>query len=213
MIASKIVESRVVSSPRARRRRTLGAGALALAAASLLVSTSATPQAEPSPDAAPGSIRFVGKNGLVTAKGTFHRWRITEAELTPDDPASGFVEVEITIASLDSGNGRRDDHLRSEDFFESSRWPTATVRVHSARRDGTSERGNPRYGARFDVRIRDVTKTLPGSFEVVGSDPPQVEGRLTLNRVDFGVGEGHSRWNPLSIREEVPIEFSASLAR
>jgi polyisoprenoid-binding protein YceI len=178
--------------------------------ATLFVATAA--QTDSPADATPGTITFVAKNLMSTADGTFHAWRIVEAAIDSADPASGVVEVEVDVASVDTGIERRDDHLRAADFFEVEKFPTASVRVHRAISDGESERGHPRYRAKFDIRIRDVEKTLDGSFELVSVSPPTVEGELTLNRVDFGVGDPHTWWNPASITEEIPIRFSASFA-
>jgi polyisoprenoid-binding protein YceI len=102
--------------------------------------------------------------------------------------------------------------LRHEDFFEVEKYPTATVRVHAARRDGENELGEPRYRAKFEIQIRDVTKTVEGEFEITSGPPRHVQGRLNINRVEFGVGKRHSGWNPMSIRERIPIEFETDLS-
>jgi len=161
--------------------------------------------AEPAEDA----ITFVGRNSLVEANGHFGRWRVSGAEVDPTDLAASFVEVEIEVASLDTGIALRDDHLRSPDFFEVARWPTATVRVRDARPDGADEQGRPRYRARFDIRIRDVEKTLEGTFARVGENG--VEGSLTLDRTEWGIGSPRSRWNPLSVHDEVVVRYRARL--
>jgi polyisoprenoid-binding protein YceI len=161
--------------------------------------------------APPGSITFEGKNVISTAHGTFKSWRIARAEIDPAQPKSGVVEVEVDVASLDTGIERRDNHLRTADFFDVEKFPKATVRVHGADPDGTSERGNPRYRAQFDLDIHGVKKTLDGEFEVVQTSPPLVEGGLTLNRVEFGVGEPYTWWIPGSIEEQVPVHFRAEL--
>lgn len=157
----------------------------------------------------PGSLRFEGSNLLTTAHGSFHQWRFRRIDVDPEHPERSVVEVEVDVASLDTGIGRRNDHLRSADFFDVARFPTAFVRVSDAVSDGTSADGHPRYRAKFDVRIRGVEKTLDGHFEVLGTSPLKVEGELLLDRVEFGVGEPHSRWNPLSVQDEVPVHFSA----
>lgn len=160
--------------------------------------------------APPGSITFEASNPMSTAHGEFHRWQIVRAEIDRTDPSRGVVDVEVDIASVDTGIERRDDHLRTADFFDVEKFPTARVRVHDVMRDGQSERGNPRYRAKFDVKIRDVEKTLDGEFELAQSSPPAVEGSLTLNRVDFGVGDPSSWWNPASIEEVIPVRFTAT---
>jgi polyisoprenoid-binding protein YceI len=160
---------------------------------------------------APGSIQFVGRNLFATANGVFHSWQFTRVEIDREHPKRSVVEFAIEIASLDTGSRRRDEDLRSSDFFEVEKFPEARVVARDARLRGESERGRPLYDVQLDIRIRDVEKSLPATFELVSEDPPHVKGELMLNRMDFGVGKGHSRWNPTSVREEIPIRFSATL--
>ncbi len=181
---------------------------LAAVAGFVFAWVSATDAAEGSPA---GTITFEGKNLFGTAKGTFHRWRIAHAEVDRSQPEKGVVVVEVDIESVDTGIGRRDKHLRSDDFFDVASYPKATVRVHSTRPDGQSERGNPRYTAKFDVHIKEVEMSLEGAFEVTSLDPPTVEGELTIDRVEFGIGGPYRRWNPMSVKREVPIRFSATI--
>ncbi len=160
-------------------------------------------------DEVPGKIGFVAKNLIATANGTFHRWKFVDASVDPANLAAGSVTIEIDVASVDTDSKRRDDHLRNEDFFETSRWPTATVRVHSAKAvDGDHDLG--KYEAQFDIEIRDQRKTLTGSFEVTNRSPLEVRGTVTIDRMDFGVGTPKT-WNPMSITEEIPITFEARL--
>ncbi len=103
--------------------------------------------------------------------------------------------------------------MRSKDFFEVEKFPTASVRVHHVEPEASGESGRPRFKGQFDLSIRDVTKTLVGSFELVQSDPPRVAGELSLNRMDFGIGKPRNRWNPMSIKEEVRIRFEAAIPK
>lgn len=157
-------------------------------------------------DESPGRITFVGKNMLVTANGVFHEWKLVESQLALDAVEGGHVVIEIDLASLDTGIKRRDNHLRSADFFEVERWPKARVRVHSA-----SQVEGSRYRAKFDIEIRDITKTIAGEFEIVSRTPLAVRGSLLIDRTDFGVGKPES-WNPLSVTNEIAISFEAVLA-
>lgn len=156
-------------------------------------------------DEARGRIGFVAKNLVATANGVFHLWRVVESDITPDSLGNGSVSIEIDVASLDTDNERRDAHLRTEDFFEVDTWPVARVRIHSAA-PGEGERWN----AQFDIEIRGIRKTLPGSFEIVSRTPFQVRGTLTLDRLDFGIGRPKT-WNPMSITEKIPITFEATI--
>lgn len=157
-------------------------------------------------DTPPGYIKFVGENVIATANGEFKKWRIADAKVDAADLAASFVEIEIDVASLDTDNQKRDDHLRDPDFFEVTKWPTARVRVHDVKKgDGDA------YDAKFDVTIRDVEKSVDGTFAIVAKEPPTVEGKVVLDRMDFGVGEAHNAINPMSIKQEIPITFRAVL--
>lgn len=185
------------------RLAVLAAGSL------LLISGSAAPIDEaPEP---PGSISFVGKNAVVTANGSFRSWRITHRSVDFERLASSSVEIEIDVASLDTKVQRRDDHLRGADFFEVERWPTANARIHGVTADGENEHGHARYNALFELRIRDVTRTVTGSFTVTNDSPPMVEGGLTINRNDWDIGEPKRRFNPISIADDVELAFRAAL--
>lgn len=150
-------------------------------------------------------ISFVGKNAVATANGVFHDWRIVENNVDLAGLTDGYVVVEIDVASLDTDNKRRDNHLRTADFFEVERWPKARVRVHSAR----VVEGD-RYHAEFDLEIRDVRKTVSGEFEILSRAPLTIRGDLSIDRTDFGVGEPKN-WNPMSITNEIQIRFEATL--
>lgn len=157
------------------------------------------------------AIRFVGRSGIATANGIFHRWRVLEARVDRDDPSASFALIEIDVASLDTDFPRRDDHLRDPDFFDVERWPTARVRVEGVRPSPAGSEP-PRYRAHFDVAIRDRRLSLPGEFAVVSERPLVVEGGLVLDRVAFGIGAPDCWWNPLSPRNEVPVRFRVTLA-
>lgn len=176
-------------------------GMLVLAWAALTIG-SASGAAEPS---ATGKITFVAKNMIATANGVFHEFEITESNIVPSSLGESHVTVRVDLASVDTDNKRRDDHLRTADFFEVERWPVATVRVHSAEQiEGTL------YRAKFDVDIRDIKKTIEGEFEILSESPFAVRGDLVIDRMDFGIGTPKN-WNPMSITNEVPVSFEATL--
>ena len=152
-----------------------------------------------------GKINFVAKNAFATANGVFHEFSIVDSQITLGEISKSHVTVEIDVASVDTDSKRRDDHLRTADFFEVEKWPTATVRVHSA-----EQIEGARYRAKFDVAIRDARKTIDGEFEIVSEAPLSVRGSLVIDRMDFAIGTPKT-WNPMSITNEVPVTFEATL--
>jgi len=182
-------------------------------AAALVAALSALALAGPAPAADGEAIRFTAGNLFDTAEGTFHTWRVTEAHIDPADPGASTVTVEVDLTSVDTGIEDRDEHLLTEDFFYVAIFPVATVRVHDAEPIGMRESAKSRYRALFDIDLHGEQKTLPGEFTVLGRNPFVVEGSLTLNRLDFGVGEPHRVWNPFSITDEVTVTFRAEIER
>jgi polyisoprenoid-binding protein YceI len=154
-----------------------------------------------------GSIEFIGENVFSTARGRFHDWRIVESQVDLTHPEGGYAVVAVELASVDTANERRDEHLRHADFFDVEVHPTATVRGHSLVASEPSDEGNRRFEAQFEIDLHGVQRSVAGTVEVVSEDPMIVEGDLVVNRLDFAVGPPTSRWNPMSIRAEIPIHF------
>jgi polyisoprenoid-binding protein YceI len=99
-------------------------------------------------------VGFIGRHFMMTKV----RGRFTDVAGTvhiADDPADSSVEVEIGMASVSSGSSDRDDHLRSPDFFDVERFPTATFRSTSVAWAGTQA-------------------TVPGDLTIVGVTRPVV---------------------------------------
>ena len=159
----------------------------------------------------PGTLEFEGRNLFGKAEGTFHKWRVVESAVEADALASSFALIEVDLASVDTGIKGRDDHLRDPDFFEVETYPFARVRVHSPAATGLNEAAQPTFRAQFDIDLHGVQKTLEGQIVQVSESPLAFEGSLVLNRTDFGVGAPGSRWNPMSIKVEIPIEFRIEL--
>ena len=103
-------------------------------------------------------------------------------------PEASAVEMTIQTVSIDTDVEKRDQHLRSADFFEVDKYPQITFR---------SSKVVPRGGDRYDVTgtfaMHGVSKelTVPVSFlGFVGSGPQEKAGfsaEFTLNRKDFGI--------------------------
>ena len=67
----------------------------------------------------PGEIRFVGKNHVATANGSFEEWRFEEVAFDGENWDSARAVIVVDVGSLETGNAKRDDHLRTADFFDS----------------------------------------------------------------------------------------------
>lgn len=155
----------------------------------------------------PGKINFVAKNKIATANGTFKQWEFTKAIFDPADHENAEVVISVDVASIDTQNGKRDDHLRTPDFFDVAIYPTATLRFYDFRPTSSGKS----FTSKLDFDLHGVKKTYAKFiFKLLESDPVKIEGKFTINRSDFNIGAPKSAM-PMSIQELVPITFSATL--
>jgi len=154
-------------------------------------------------------VGFAVRHMAVTwVKGEFSEFS-GEIVYDPDDISRSSVSVVIKAASLDTRNERRDNHLKSPDFFAVEQFPEITFQSKRVERRGEA------YVAIGGLTIRGITKeielpfTLAGPVTAVGGRPRLgAEASATLNRLDFQV-----TWNRflegvgLVVGDDVKIEL------
>jgi polyisoprenoid-binding protein YceI len=114
-------------------------------------------------DPAHTDVLFSAKHMMVTTvRGTFTDVSGT-VELDEAEPTASKAEIVVRTASVDTGFGARDTHLRSDDFFGVERFPDLRV-VSTAVRH---KKGN-HYVVTADVTIRDVTRSVDFDVEFLG---------------------------------------------
>lgn len=113
-------------------------------------------------DPAHTDISFSAKHMVITTvRGTFGD---VDGTLEIDDAARTTArgEIRVKTASISTGFGARDTHLRSADFFDVEQYPEIVVRF-----DGVEARGGD-YRVTADLTIRDVTRPVTFDVEHVG---------------------------------------------
>ena len=80
------------------------------------------------------------------------------------DPTQASVVATIDVAAVDSGDPKRDEHLRSADFFDAEQYPHVTFR--SAKVD---DHGDGEFTLEGDLTVRDVTRPVTLKGEYLGS--------------------------------------------
>jgi polyisoprenoid-binding protein YceI len=126
-------------------------------------------------------------------------------------PESSSVEFTIQAASINTNEPKRDEHLRSADFFDVANQPTITFKSTSVKATGKDA-----YEVTGNLTMRGVTKaiTLPVTFLGEGKDPwgnekAGFEIATTLNRKDYGIS-----WNKaldqggFLVGDEVKVQIS-----
>ncbi|HEX3429233.1 MAG TPA: YceI family protein [Candidatus Limnocylindrales bacterium] len=123
-------------------------------------------------DPAHTDIAFSAKHMMITTvRGAFADVDGT-LEIEESDAPTGRGEIRVKAASINTGFGARDEHLRSADFFDVATYPEIVVRF-----DGVQPTTTDRYRVNADVTIRDVTRTVPFDVEYVGVTTNMKGGR------------------------------------
>ncbi|MFA9562208.1 MAG: YceI family protein [Nitrospirota bacterium] len=120
-------------------------------------------------------------------KGKFTEYSGT-VEMDAEKQEFKTFEAVIQTASVTTDHQKRDDHLRSADFFDAKTFPTMTYKMKSYTKSGDQ------YTAIGDFTLLGVTKelTLVGTFNGMAQDPwgntrAGFTAEGTLNRKDFGM--------------------------
>lgn len=166
-------------------------------------------------DTAHSQVGFTVRH-LVVAKvrGSFKDWSGTVV-LDEKDVTKSSVNVTIKTASIDTGTAKRDDHLRSDDFFNAAKYPE--IKFKSTKVEPSKEKGTLKITG--DLTIRDVTKSVV--LDVTGPSPefkdpggnPHVAFSATtkINRKDFGLKWSNATEAGPVAGDEVNIEIEVEL--
>ncbi len=140
-------------------------------------------------DPAHTSIGFTVRHAMVTnVRGSFTDFQGT-LHLDGSDPAQSTAELDIQIASVDTGMPDRDGHLRSGDFFDVEKFPKMTFRSTQAEQLGGED-----YRITGDLTIKDVTRPVSIDLEfngsatdVYGNERVGFEGSAEILRSDWNL--------------------------
>jgi polyisoprenoid-binding protein YceI len=123
---------------------------------------------------------------VVYVYGRFNEFAGT-LDMTGEDVTTGKLTLEVKTASVDTGNQRRDDHLRNPDFFNAVQFPVVKFESTGVRAAGSG------FEVTGNLTLHGVTKPVTATVEKVGSgkDPRAgktlvgFDARFTLKRSDF----------------------------
>lgn len=166
-------------------------------------------------DAAHSEAAFQVRHLLTKVRGRFSEFAGT-IDFDSEDPAQSKVSFVVQTKSIDTAQGDRDVHLRSDDFFAVEQYPTLTFDSTSIR-----SRGANHFDVAGDLTIRGVTRSTIIPVELLGKakDPwgnekLAFEAEVTINRKDFGLN-----WNAVLetggflVGDEVKVSLSVQAAQ
>ena len=171
-----------------RSLRSIAIPALALMmAAGVAIADTETYKIDPSHS----NVGFSIRHFFSKVPGKFKTYEGT-ISLDPKDLSKTVVEVTIDTASIDTGNGDRDSHLQSSDFFDAAKFPKITFKS-----TGVTPQSATKATLKGELTMHGVTKPVTLDAEVLGFSPDPwgnfragFEAKTKLNRQDYGVS-----WN------------------
>ena len=138
------------------------------------------------PDRSTVSVKIRNMWGLISVKGRF-------TDFSGDGQITGkgaiFGRLDIRTASLKTGIGKRDEHLRSAAFFDVERYPEISV-VVTAVEPATGNAADLR--ATFTIKGVTAPVSLPVQVTVLDDGSVRVSAKTEVDRAQFGLG-----WNRL----------------
>lgn len=153
-------------------------------------------------DKAASSVRFGSSFNGAAFFGTFRRWD-ANIRFDPKNLAGSAVMANIDVASATTGDADRDQALPTATFLAAAKFPRAVFAAHAFK-----DLGGGRYEALGTLTLRGVSKplTLPFSLVITGGSA-RMTGRLSLNRLAFGVGQ--DEWKATTV---IPASVSVTIA-
>ena len=138
-------------------------------------------------------VLFEIKHIYSTVRGHFSDFT-GEVFFDPDNLEKSKFDFVVRVDSINTYNGKRDNHLRSGDFFEAKKYPAMTFK--SSR---VSHAGGNKYILKGKMTIKDVTKDMVLEFIYWGQKENPFkknevvagfDSRFSINRLDYHVGNG-----------------------
>jgi polyisoprenoid-binding protein YceI len=167
-------------------------------------------------DPAHSEIQFSARHMMIsTVRGRFRQFS-GAVEADEQNPTSARVEVQIDAASIDTGEDKRDTHLRSPDFLNVDEYPYITFKSTKVeQRDATHGQ------IAGDLTIRDVTKPVVLDVEYAGMAKSPwgtisagFSAHTRINRKDWGLN-----WNVALetggwlVSDEIRIDIEVELVK
>lgn len=164
-------------------------------------------------DKAHTSVNFEVKHFFNTVNGNFKDFD-GSFNFDPKNLEESKFTFTVPISSIETNNEKRNNHLKSPDFFDAEKFPTMEF-VSS----GFEKKAENSYVVNGELRIKDVTKNISIPFIITGkTEHPMKKGTTIMglaftteiNRNDYKVGSGDWMSNKI-VGENIKITVNTEL--
>lgn len=154
-------------------------------------------------DAVHSGVSFKIRHFFNRVPGTFGQFSGTIV-YDAENPSASSTQATIAVASVDTRNDGRDEHLQNDDFFKANQFPSITFQSTSFEAVGEN-----RFRIIGDLTMVGVTKSVVLDAELLGVGPGRNQrltsgwtARTTIDRTDWGLSYGQG-----IVGNEVEIEL------
>ena len=147
------------------------------------------------------AITFAYQQMGVGLEGRFTRFD-GELSFDPAQPAAARARIEVELASIDTGSPEGNDEVAGKAWFDTPSFPRARFVSQ-----GVKALGDSAYevSGTLSIKGREQAVVVPATVTTQG-DSAGFEGRFTIKRGDFAIGEG--AWSAFDIvANEVLVTF------
>lgn len=161
-------------------------------------------------DGAHSKVGFAITHLMISeVEGHFSEFDITATATDTFDDAE--FSVDIKTVSIDTDNSRRDEHLKSADFFDAEKYPSITFES-----TGFEKTGDKTFVLNGDLTMHGVTKSVTLEGKINGIITDQRSQKLkaglkltgTVDRLEFGVGG-----DTASLGDDVELTINLEMAQ
>jgi polyisoprenoid-binding protein YceI len=148
---------------------------------------------------------------LTTVRGAFSGTSGV-IDFDPATPEAGGIELRIPAASVNTGDERRDGHLRSADFLDAATYPEIVFKSTKI-----TPRGKDEFVVDGDLTIRGTTKPVAVNVELLGiaADPragqrAMFDATFSFDRTQWGLVWNMPIPSGVLVGEKIKIEASVA---
>jgi polyisoprenoid-binding protein YceI len=129
------------------------------------------------------SVTFQIKNLGINTNGSLSGLK-ADIQFDPNHIDASNISASIDANTINTDNDKRDEHLKSDSYFDAAKYPAITIKSVSIKHKS----GNS-YTGTFNLTIKDKTNAVELPFTYTESgNAASFKGALKIKRTDYGVG-------------------------
>jgi polyisoprenoid-binding protein YceI len=147
-------------------------------------------------------ITFQTKNMGIGVSGSIGGLQ-ANVQFNTTNLSSSTIEASVDANTINTDNSTRDDHLKSDEFFDVARYSKITMKSVSFKHKSGSN-----YSGVFNLTIKGKTKQVEIPFTITEKGSTMAfKSSFKLNRLDYGIGE-----SSMVLSDDVTVNIDAEVS-